>query len=582
VGNLIETEPPAGPANDPRIGHPGRPNTRRHDLDALRAVAMLLGICLHAFAAYAGTLWVVMDTYPNEALEKAISFIHGFRMQLFFLVSGFFTAMLVASRGVGGMVSNRAARILVPLLICVPTLIPLVKVVSLLAVTANAGHPQAPLFREIGLGDTAKVSALLDQGPASLLEETEKRLRMTPLAWAVTCESEPMTRLLLERGADPMAVTRAGENPLTLAAMLGRLDLLKLLVEQGGDPLLPTGTGSMPWRAAQLGFAETRTTLWMARGKAPEDMDALERGRGEVIEYLDHLYRARGKVPEPTGAAGPPEAVARLPWWMREYFAWLASDQMVVAIGGTGINLVQENLFDHLWFLWWLWWLCLAYAGLCKVGGITGLKWTVGKLGLYPSLAVAFGLTCCLQAFMRLDYHPRTLTSMVGADLSSGLIPKPHVFLYYMVFFLFGGVYHRLQDNECRLGRFWQLALPLGALGVFPLLYATAGDRFFNTILQALFTWLLVTGVIGLAHRMFRGESAWFRYLADSSYWMYLMHLPLVILLQWQLFYIPLPALVKAALVLGVAVPVLLASYALVVRHTVIGRILNGRNPPRA
>jgi len=43
-----------------------------------------------------------------------------------------------------------------------------------------------------------------------------------------------------------------------------------------------------------------------------------------------------------------------------------------------------------------------------------------------------------------------------------------------------------------------------------------------------------------------------------------------------------LPALVKAALVLGVAVPVLLASYALVVRHTVIGRILNGRNPPRA
>lgn len=582
MGNSTEAEPTQGPGADARQGKTGGSDPRRHDLDALRAVAMLLGIGLHAFAAYSGTPWVLMDTFPNQGFGKAIDFIHGFRMQLFFLVSGFFTAMLVARKGVGGMVSNRAARILVPLLICVPTLIPLVKVVSLSAVTANASHPQAPLFREIGLGETAKVSALLDQGPASLLEEREKRLRMTPLAWAVTCESEPIARLLLERGADTMAVTRADENPLTLAAMLGRLDLLKMLVDYGGDPLLATGTGSTPWKAAHLSFAETGTTLWMARGKAPEDMDALRRGRGEVIEYLDNLYRAEGKVPKPVGATVPPEVMAQLPVWMREYFAWLASDRMVVTLGDLGINLVQENLFDHLWFLWWLWWLCLGYAGLSKICRITGLEGVVEKLGLYPSLAVAFCLTCCLQAFMRLDYYPRTLTTMVGADLSSGLIPKPHVFLYYMAFFLFGSGYYRLQDKECRLGRYWAIALPLGALGVFPLLYATAGDRFFNTILQGLFTWLLVTGLIGLAHRMFRGESAWFRYLADSSYWMYLMHLPLVILLQWQLFYLPLPALIKAVVVLSVTVPFLLGSYELLVRHTVIGRILNGKNPPRA
>ena len=57
--------------------------------------------------------------------------------------------------------------------------------------------------------------------------------------------------------------------------------------------------------------------------------------------------------------------------------------------------------------------------------------------------------------------------------------------------------------------------------------------------------------------------------------------LPLVILLQWQLFYLPLPALLKATLVLGVAVPVLLGSYELLVRHTVVGRLLNGKNPVR-
>ena len=99
----------------------------------------------------------------------------------------------------------------------------------MLAVTANASHPQDPLFRAIQQDDAECVMGLLEKGSPSLLEETEKRLRMTPLTWAVLCESEPMTSLLLERGANPMAVSRSGENPLTLASMLGRLDLLKLL-----------------------------------------------------------------------------------------------------------------------------------------------------------------------------------------------------------------------------------------------------------------------------------------------------------------------------------------------------------------
>lgn len=581
MSKIPESETPNCPGGPIQPGQHGGKGVRRHDLDALRAIAMLMGVCLHAMAAYSGMVWVLMDNHQNQALEKTISFIHGFRMQLFFLVSGFFTAMLSARYGALGMIRNRAARILLPLLICLPTLIPLIKVVDVLAVTANASHPQDPLFWEIGQGDTKKVTALLDQGPESLLEEKEKRGRNTPLAWAVTCESEPMTRLLVERGGDPMAVTRAGENPLTLAAMVGRLDLLKLLVEKGGDPLRPTGTGSTPWRAAHLSLAETRTRLWMARGKAPEDMEALERGREQVTAYLDQQYRTRGMGPGPIGPTNPPETVARLPGYMQSYFAWLASNRMVVAIGGAGINLVQESLFDHLWFLWFLWWLCLAYAGLSWIGGITGLRGAVEKVGLYPRLAAAFGLTCCLEAFMRLDYHPRTFTLMVGPDYTSGLIPKPHVFFYYAVFFLFGSGYYRLQDKECRLGRNWPVGLPVGALIVFPLLYATAGERIINSILQALFTWLMVVGAIGLAHRVFRAESKWFRYLADSSYWMYLMHLPLVILLQWQLFYLPLPALLKATLVLGVAVPVLLGSYELLVRHTVVGRLLNGKNPVR-
>ena len=77
---------------------------RRHDLDALRAFAMLLGIVLHGALAFIPGAWAVTDASvegdgtPFAWLTMAI---HGFRMPVFFLMSGFFTAMPVASARAG-------------------------------------------------------------------------------------------------------------------------------------------------------------------------------------------------------------------------------------------------------------------------------------------------------------------------------------------------------------------------------------------------------------------------------------------------------------------------------------------------
>lgn len=71
------------------------------------------------------------------------------------------------------------------------------------------------------------------------MEEPENRMRFTPLNWAVLCESEPITKLLLERGANPMASNRNGYNSLYMAALLGRADLLKLLIENGVTHSIP-------------------------------------------------------------------------------------------------------------------------------------------------------------------------------------------------------------------------------------------------------------------------------------------------------------------------------------------------------
>ena len=62
---------------------------------------MLLGIVLHAMLAFMPIpFWPAQDiSQEPETFGFAVMAIHGFRMQLFFLISGFFTAMLIARRG---------------------------------------------------------------------------------------------------------------------------------------------------------------------------------------------------------------------------------------------------------------------------------------------------------------------------------------------------------------------------------------------------------------------------------------------------------------------------------------------------
>ena len=62
-------------------------HNRRYDLDALRAVAMLLGIVLHgalSFIPGVGMFWGVQDIASRPWFGVLNSSIHGWRMPLFF------------------------------------------------------------------------------------------------------------------------------------------------------------------------------------------------------------------------------------------------------------------------------------------------------------------------------------------------------------------------------------------------------------------------------------------------------------------------------------------------------------------
>ena len=101
--------------------------TRFHELDALRAFAMLLGVVLHASLFLVTKDWPVVakEMSPELPYDDIVLAIHGFRMPIFFLLSGFFTALLWQRRGTQALIMHRLKRVGIPLLIGAFTIVPL-------------------------------------------------------------------------------------------------------------------------------------------------------------------------------------------------------------------------------------------------------------------------------------------------------------------------------------------------------------------------------------------------------------------------------------------------------------------------
>jgi glucan biosynthesis protein C len=97
---------------------------RLHALDNLRAILMWLGIVLHVSAVYAThpmpNVW--LDDQRTEVANALITVIHAFRMPAFFILAGFFAALLAQSRGPAGLLRHRLARLALPFAIFWPIL----------------------------------------------------------------------------------------------------------------------------------------------------------------------------------------------------------------------------------------------------------------------------------------------------------------------------------------------------------------------------------------------------------------------------------------------------------------------------
>ena len=101
---------------------------RLHSLDALRASMMLLGLVLHSAVSYIttplGAAWPYKDPNTSLVFDVLVFSIHLFRMPTFFVVAGFFAALLYERDGTAGFLGNRARRVLLPLVMFWGVMVP--------------------------------------------------------------------------------------------------------------------------------------------------------------------------------------------------------------------------------------------------------------------------------------------------------------------------------------------------------------------------------------------------------------------------------------------------------------------------
>jgi glucans biosynthesis protein C len=232
----------------------------------------------------------------------------------------------------------------------------------------------------------------------------------------------------------------------------------------------------------------------------------------------------------------------------------------------------------HLWFLYYL-------AAFSAIGGLLyNAKW----LKLDTFFRRPQNLLFCPLLLL-----PGALAGGAPLPAPDSFIPQWWPFAFYGLYFVAGWqLFGREQFIETWRPYAWHVAAI--CLAMFVPYYLLMPVLDLNTIvagaprqsfwvrgveacLTAYLSVLLTIASLLFGQRYLASRSPFLSFVADSSYWVYLLHLPIVLFLQTLLVPLALPWWLKfTAVLLGTLVPCL-STYVVFVRYTPVGLLLHGK-----
>jgi glucan biosynthesis protein C len=256
-------------------------------------------------------------------------------------------------------------------------------------------------------------------------------------------------------------------------------------------------------------------------------------------------------------------------------------DQKIPAKRELTLGHVFNLTPQHLWFIAYLLVISLLAIGAWlaiqryrKVGTLInrGFRTLMGSWWGIPALASLSALILSTKAGW-----------VAGGTMSDSLIPTPTLLTYFGFFFAFGWLLSGQDDLAEALKRGAWLRFAAGgliAILAFALFYnsadftgnvGTAGIlaedrqvRLLGLFAVGIVCWLMLFGIWGILARYVRSESRPLRYLAEASFWIYLVHIPFLVALQSSLAETRQELVLRYALTVAGTLVLAVASYALV------------------
>ncbi len=232
----------------------------------------------------------------------------------------------------------------------------------------------------------------------------------------------------------------------------------------------------------------------------------------------------------------------------------------------------------HLWFLWMLLWFCV---GVFLLMGLPR-RWfapfadALAWLGRQPWGVAILALPLLIAG----SGYPRGFIIP-----SNAFLPPWNEWVHHGMFFIFGlMLYGRQVEFFDLFQRRWARFAIAGLIFYLACVMALRSDApgLFAAYSFHCAGWLWSFACLGAALRFLHTRHALLGYLSESAYWVYLVHLPFTVFFGALLLQLPLSAVMKIVANIACTTAVCVGSYQLLVRHTWIGRLLNGKRQTRA
>ncbi|MCY2980791.1 MAG: acyltransferase family protein [Planctomycetota bacterium] len=254
--------------------------------------------------------------------------------------------------------------------------------------------------------------------------------------------------------------------------------------------------------------------------------------------------------------------------------------QLIVAASQNPETAKSSTTYTtmHLWFLYYLLMLSLI-AAVCSPWTWLNFDWLFQRKWLL--------------ALSPLALVPGVMGGGLPVASPESFVPSWWPFAWYGLFYWFGWQLFGREDLLDHLQPWcWSLVLAgfvmfiphyflLPALDIALIQQATEfgslTPSLLESVLAAYLSSILTLSALLVGRRFLGRSNAWLKFCADSSYWVYLIHLPIILFLQTLLIPVAIPAMVKLALVILVTWLFCLATYVVFVRYTPIGWMLNGK-----